>query len=204
MSLSQWLFAVGYDALDSTVQRRVRPYRRKTAGRAWGDVLEIGAGTGSNLSFYPDGARITAVEPNPHMARRLRRKARALAKDVTIVADVGERLPFADRSLDCVVSTLVLCMVDDLTRVVAEARRVLRPGGELLFYEHVASPNGLKLWLQNRLNPLWRFSTTGCNLNRDIGGAIRSAGFKELEVDDFELSLGLPMTLPNIVGRAVA
>ncbi len=95
-------------------------------------------------------------------------------------------------------------MVDDLARVVAEARRVLRPGGEFLFYEHVASSNGLKLWLQNRLNPLWRFATTGCNLNRDIGGAIRSAGFKELEVDDFELSLGLPMTLPNIVGRAVA
>ncbi len=204
MSLSQWLFAAGYDTLDRTVQRRVRPYRRKTAGRAWGDVLEIGAGTGSNLSFYSSGVRITAVEPNPHMARRLRRKARVLAKDVTIVADVGERLPFADRSFDCVVSTLVLCMVDDLARVVEEARRVLKPGGEFLFYEHVASTNGPKLWLQERLNPLWRFATTGCNLNRNIGGAIRSAGFKELEVEDFELSLGLPITLPNIVGRAVA
>ena len=204
MSISQWLFAAGYDALDSTVQRRVRPYRRETAGRATGETLEIGAGTGSNLPFYRHDVRLTALEPNPHMVRRLTRKARRLGREVTVVEEAGEHLPFAAGSFDSVVSTLVLCMVDDLEAVVAEAHRVLKPGGQFLFYEHVASPGGPKRWVQDRLNPLWRFATTGCNLNREIGEAIASAGFDSADFEAFDLSVGIPITIPNIVGRAVA
>ncbi len=204
MSISQWLFAAGYDALDATVQRPVRPYRKETAGRARGETLEIGAGTGSNLPFYPHDVRLTALEPNPHMVRRLTKKARRLGREVTVVEESGEHVPFPDGSFDSVVTTLVLCMVDDLETVVSEARRVLRPGGQFLFYEHVVSPGGPKRWFQNRLNPLWRFATTGCNLNRDIAKAIASAGFDRSDFEAFDLSVGIPVTLPNIVGRAIA
>ena len=202
MSISQWAFAAAYDLLNSAVEGRVIPYRNQTAGQAWGDVLEIGGGTGANLPFYPVDARITLVEPNPHMARRLRRKASKLGRDVTIVSGVGECLSFDDASFDSVVTTLVLCMVSDLRQVVEEALRVLRPGGSFLFYEHVVSENPRRRWLQDRLNPCWRFLTTGCNLNRDISAAIHAAGFRQVELTRFNLSVGLPATLPNIVGLA--
>ena len=203
MSLSQWLFALGYDAVNAAVEDRVRPYREQTAGRAQGEVLEIGAGTGANLPFYPDDVGLAAVEPNPHMARRLRRRASKLGRDVAIVSDVGESLRFHDASFDTVVTTLVLCMVDDLRQVLSEARRVLRAGGSFLFYEHVASrsPGGLRF--QQRLNPAWRFLTTGCNLDRDIGGAIEAAGFRRVRITEFDLAIGA-ITIPNIVGAAIA
>ena len=202
MSISQWAFAAGYDLLNSVVEGRVIPYRKQTAGEAWGDVLEIGGGTGANLPFYPVDARITLVEPNPHMVRRLRRKASKLGRDVTIVSGVGECLSFDDASFDSVVTTLVLCMVSDLRQVVEEARRVLRPGGSFLFYEHVVSESSRMRWLQHRVNPGWRFLTTGCNLDRDISAAIHAAGFAQVELRRFNLSVGLPATIPNIVGLA--
>ena len=204
MSLSQWLFAACYDVLNWGVEGRLAPYRYLTAGRAKGEVVEIGGGTGANLPFYRPDVRLTMVEPNPHMAQRLRSRAAKLGREVTIVPDVGEHLPFSDASVDSVVTTLVLCMVDDLHGVVAEARRVLRPGGTLLFYEHVISPSATVRKWQERINPMWRFVTTGCNLNRDISGAIKSAGFRGVEVRAFELSVGLPVTIPNIVGVATA
>ena len=202
MGVSQWAFAAAYDLLNSVVEGRLTSYRLQTAGMALGDVLEIGGGTGANLDFYPQDSRITFVDPNPYMARRLRRKAAKLDRDATFVSGVGESLPFEDGSFDTVVTTLVLCMVTDLQRVVDEARRVVKPGGSFLFYEHVVSDSpSMRRW-QSRLNPVWRFVTTGCNLDRDISAAIRGAGFREVELTRFDLSVGLPVTIPNIVGVA--
>ena len=202
MSLSKRLFAAWYDLLNSAVEGRVMPYRSQTAGRTWGDTLEIGAGTGANLPFYPRDVRLTAVEPNPHMAKRLRRRAVRLGREVAVVSDVGERLTFRESSFDCVVTTLVLCMVEELDRVVSEARRVLRPGGAFFFYEHVVSPRPRGRRWQGRLNPVWKFVTTGCNLNRDIAGVIKAAGFSTVDITPFDLSIGMPVTIPNIVGVA--
>ena len=204
MSLSQRLFAAWYDILNSGVEGRLTPFREQTAGRARGEVLEIGGGTGANLRFYPPDVRLTVAEPNPHMAKRLRRRAGEQGRDVTVVSDQGERLPFPDASFDTVVTTLVLCMVSDLDRVVAEARRVIRPGGAFLFYEHVVAGSRHTRALQGFLNPAWRFLTTGCNLDRDIAGAIRGAGFTSVEVEEFHFSVGLVVKLPNIVGAAWA
>ena len=202
MSISQRLFAASYELLNWGVEGRLSTYRTRTAGRARGEVLEIGGGTGANLPFYPPAARLTFVEPNPHMARRLHRKARGLGKDIRVVSDVGERLSFPDGSFDSVVTSLVLCMVEDMEQVVAEARRVLRPGGAFYFYEHVVSTRpGGRAW-QTRLNPVWRFVTTGCNLDRDIAETIETAGFERVEVERFDLSVGLPITIPNILGVA--
>ena len=202
MSLSQRIFAASYDLLNSRVEGHVIPYRRQTAGQARGDVLEIGGGTGANLPFYPANVDLTVVEPNPHMAKRLRRRSARLGRQVRIVPDVGEKLPFLDASFDSVVTTLVLCMVEDLHQVVREARRVLRPGGAFFFYEHVVSRDPRMHKWQDRLNPIWRYFTTGCNLNRDIAAAIESASFSHVQLTDFNLSVGLPITIPNIVGVA--
>ena len=202
MSLGKWLFAAWYDLLNAGVEGRVAPYRTATAGRTWGDVLEIGGGTGANLPYYPADVILTFIEPDPHMVKRLRRTISRHGRDAKIVPQPAENLPFPDESFDCVVTTPVLCMVDDHDRVVSEARRVLRPGGAFYFYEHVVSPRQRGRWWQNKLNPLWKFATTGGNLNRDLTAGIRSAGFDSVEIRSFDLSVGLPVTIPNIVGVA--
>ena len=202
MTLSKRLFAAWYDLLNSGVEGRVVPYRKRTAGNAWGDVLEIGGGTGANLPYYPEGANITFIEPDTHMVRKLRRNIVRHKRSAAIVQQGGESLPFADASFDTVVTTLVLCMVSDADAVVREARRVLRPGGAFLFYEHVISPRPRGRWWQHRLNPAWKCLTTGCNLNRDLTASIRNAGFTSVELEAFDLSVRLPVTIPNIVGIA--
>ena len=204
MTLSKRLFAAWYDLLNSGVEGRVVPYRKRTAGIASGDVLEIGGGTGANLPYYPPHASVTFVEPDPHMIRRLRRHIRKRDRHAAVVQQVGESLPFADASFDAVVTTLVLCMVRDPDAVIQEARRVLKAGGVFLFYEHVISPRPRGQWWQHKLNPLWKCFTTGCNLDRDLTASIRQAGFSEVEIDAFDLSVGLPVTIPNIVGVARA
>ena len=202
MTLSKRLFAAWYDLLNSGVEGRVVPYRKRTAGNAWGDVLEIGGGTGANLPYYPESANITFIEPDTHMVRKLRRNIVRHKRSAAIVQQGGESLPFADASFDTVVTTLVLCMVSDADAVVREARRVLRPGGAFLFYEHVISPRPRGRWWQHRLNPAWKCLTTGCNLNRDLTASIRNAGFTSVELEAFDLSVRLPVTIPNIVGIA--
>ena len=203
MSLSEWAFAASYDLLNTGVEGRLRAYREQTAGRAQGRVLEIGGGTGANLAYYPPSVSLTVVEPNPHMRRRLRRRAARLDRQVVLVSEVGERLPFPDESFDSVVTTLVLCMVEDLDQVVQETRRVLRPGGVFYFYEHVVAEGPWLRRLQDRLNPAWRFLTTGCNLNRDIAGAIGAAGFRQVDIRSFDLRFAWLPAIPNIVGSAV-
>ncbi len=202
--LGNRLFAAWYDLLNAAVEGRVIPFRRLTAGVSEGSVLEIGGGTGANVAHYPASTRVTMLEPNPHMARRLQRGADKLGRPVTVVPGVGESVPFADCSFDTVVTTLVLCMVSDMSQVVREARRVLRPGGRFLFYEHVASLDPWTHGWQTRLNPCWRFVTTGCNLDRDIASEVQSAGFAAVELRRFSLSVGGPLKLPNIVGVARA
>ena len=204
MTVSKRLFAAWYDLLNSGVEGRVVPYRKRTAGIAWGDLLEIGGGTGANLPHYPPGVNITFIEPDRHMVRRLRRTTVRHQRDADIVQQVGESLPFADASFDTVVTTLVLCMVRDADAVVHEARRVLRPGGAFLFYEHVVSPRRAGRWWQHKLNPAWKFLTTGCNLDRDLTASIHRAGFASVEIEAFDLSVSLPVTIPNIVGIARA
>lgn len=204
MTLSKRLFAAWYDLLNSGVEGRVVPYRNRTAGIASGCVLEVGGGTGANLPYYPEDARITFIEPDSHMIKRLRRHAARQGREAAIVQQVGEDLPFADASFDFVVTTLVLCMVRDPDAVVREARRVLRPGGAFLFYEHVVSPRPSGRRWQHKLNPIWKCLTTGCNLDRDLSASIQGAGFSSVQIEAFDLSIGLPVTIPNIVGVARA
>ncbi len=132
------MVALDYDTLTAGVERRfLAPGRRWLCWRAVGDVLEVGIGTGANLAHYPRDIRLTGLDANPTMMDAARPKVTALGLDVTLVEGNAMDLPFADGSVDTVVSTYVLCEVPDVRDAVAEMVRVLRPGGRLLLADHV-------------------------------------------------------------------
>lgn len=183
------LRAALYDLLVER-DRALRDERGRLLAQARGRVLEIGAGTGLNLPFYPAGVETTLAEPDPHMAKRIR---------CDVVLARAESLPFPGASFDTVVSTLVLCGVDDLPGSLAEIRRVLAPGGVLLFLEHVRGPDGSSLArFQDRLNPAWRFFA-GCDCNRDTTAALADAGFS---VTVRRTPLAPPLARPVVAGVA--
>ena len=167
-----------------------------------GTVVEIGAGAGPNAEYLASGVRWIAVEPNVHFHPHLREAAGARGLDVEIVGAVAERLPLADASADAVVSTLVLCSVDEVQGVLAEIRRVLKPGGRFVFVEHVAAPEASRLrrW-QRRLRRPWGAVADGCRPDQDTLSLIRSAGFASVEAETFRLRAGL--VAPHIAGVAV-
>jgi ubiquinone/menaquinone biosynthesis C-methylase UbiE len=177
-------------------------HRRSLLSAARGDVLELGAGTGANLLHYPDAvSAITATEPDAAMRRRLARKP-AGGRPVAVVDAAAERLPFEDASFDTVVTTLVLCSVDDPAAALSEARRVLRTDGRLLFIEHVAAPGRAGLW-QRRLQPVYGRLAAGCHLHRDSERAIIDAGFRIESIDRFIPPGRSGQMFPHIQGVAV-
>ena len=171
--------------VDRAMQQKVLgPYRTRTVGAADGRVLEIGVGSGLNLPLY--GSTVTAVvgiEPSPPLIRRARR--RAVQRPIEVIEGMAEALPLEDKSVDTVVTTWTLCTIPDAARALTEARRVLRPGGALLFVEHGRAPEpGVARW-QDRLDPLWSRFAGGCHLNRPIDALIQAAGFR---LDQLETS----------------
>jgi len=202
LGIRRRVMAATYDRLGRSAEPKLEQYRERTAGRATGKVLELGGGTGANLSFYNPEVELIVAEPNPHMASRLHQKAADLGREVTIVPDGGESLPFSDNSFDSVVSTLVMCSVKDLGVTLQEARRVLKAGGTFYFFEHVLASGGIRRTYQNWLNPPWRLLNGDCNINRDIPAAIQAAGFTRVELESFDLPIGPPVVRPTIVGAA--
>jgi ubiquinone/menaquinone biosynthesis C-methylase UbiE len=163
------VFAWGYDGFMNPAELRgLRDLRRGLLAEARGRTLELGAGTGANVELYPEAVtELVLTEPSEQMAARLRRRLERSAVAAAIVATPGEELPFADASFDTVTVTMVLCTVDDPDAVLHEVARVLRPGGSLLFLEHVRSDDaGLARW-QDRLERPWRLFGHGCRPNRD-------------------------------------
>jgi ubiquinone/menaquinone biosynthesis C-methylase UbiE len=160
-------------------QAALRPFRERVIGAAEGRVLEIGIGSGLNLPFY--GRAVGAViglEPS----RALLRMAADRVADATVPVELlqasAEAVPLEDASIDTVVTTWTLCTIPDAHRALAEMRRVLKPGGALLFVEHGRAPEpGVALW-QDRLDPLWRRAAGGCHLNRAIDALIAGSGFR--------------------------
>ena len=157
----------------------LRRLRQRLAGRARGVVLEVGAGDGVLLSLYDPGAvhQVLAVEPDGAMRRYLGEAARRAPLPVAVLAAAAEALTLPQASVDTVVFSLVLCSVRSPARALAEARRVLRPGGRLLLLEHVASARPGWRRLQRALTPVWRRMAAGCHLDRDSLGQAARSGF---------------------------
>ncbi len=161
-----------------------------------GPVLEVGVGTGLNFPHYAPGARVVALEPDPYMLHRARRRAASSRNQVMLVQAEAEHLPFGGQAFEGAVVTLVLCSVSDLDQALTELRRVLRPGGAVRFVEHVRGEGWLGR-MQDLVTPIWRRVGAGCEPNRRTEAAIRRAGF---EVGDVEhRSAGLT---PLVIGSA--
>jgi SAM-dependent methyltransferase len=177
--------------------------RRRTVLRgARGRVVEIGAGTGLNIAHYPDGITdLVLIEPVPGMRRRLARRLQRHERVARIVDAPAERLPLADASVDTVVSTLVLCTVDDPERALGEIARVLRPDGQLLFIEHVRASSRFLAACQEKLLEPWRRFGGGCRCNQSTVELMRACGFA-VEADDVVWRGMPPIVHPLAVGRA--
>jgi ubiquinone/menaquinone biosynthesis C-methylase UbiE len=198
------LFAAGYDRmLAATEEAGMRERRHELVGQASGRVLELGAGTGLNLSHYGPGVEeLVLTEPFAPMARRLVERVAEFDIEPRIVQARAERLPFEDDHFDTVVATLVLCTVDDVPGTLAEVKRVLRPSGRLLFCEHVRSSDpGLARW-QDRLERPWRFVGHGCRCNRDTVAAIGAAGMTVERIEHGAVPKAAPIVRPLAVGTA--
>jgi ubiquinone/menaquinone biosynthesis C-methylase UbiE len=145
-------------------------------------VIEIGSGTGASLPYYERATRVVAVEPDASMAKRLPAKVEEAKVPVEVISARAQALPFPDENFDAAVAAFVLCSVEDQGNVLAEARRVLRPGGKLILLEHVRGIGGIARW-QNRLTPLHRRMAGNCHLNRDTKDAVARAGFDVVGVE---------------------
>ena len=203
------IFAAVYEPFLWAAERTtLRELRSQQLGHTQGQTLEIGAGTGLNLDHYPvDLDELLLVEPDPAMRAHLRRAAsrersRRRLPPVHVLDGAAEQLPFADDSIDTVVSTLVLCSVDDPPLALQEIVRVLRPGGQLIFIEHVRDTGPAAASWQDRLAPLWRRFARGCRCNQDTEELIVASA---LVLDSVRRTSwrGMPgIVRPLIVGRA--
>lgn len=155
------------------------PYRQRVIAAAEGTVLEVGIGSGLNLPLYgAQVSRVFGLEPSPKLVAMARRAARHVSLPTVLLEGSAEEIPLEDRCVDSIVMTWVGCSIPNTVRALHEMRRVLRPGGRLLFVEHGRSPEpGVERW-QDRITPVWRRLSGGCHLNRKIDDLARDAGLR--------------------------
>jgi ubiquinone/menaquinone biosynthesis C-methylase UbiE len=203
----QPIFARFYDRMLAKTERMgLAEMRHELLGQASGRTLELGAGTGHNVPHYTDRvSELVLSEPDPHMARqlgeRLQRDPPAPSR-VEVIEAPAEDLPFDDGGFDTIVSTLVLCTVDDPRRALAEARRLLVEGGKLLFLEHVRGDSRRLTRWQDRLERPWGFFTGGCHPNRPTEQTLADAGFWIERLDRDRLPASPRIARPLIRGLA--
>jgi len=205
VGLYKRLFARYYDSVQENYETYIAPRKRSMFAGVSGTVIEIGPGTGANLAYLPRGCRWIGIEPNRYMHEPLSRRAAQAGIEAEFRVGSAERIELPDEVADVAVSTLVLCSVRDPARTLAEIRRVLRPGGRFLFIEHVIGKSrGLRI-AQWFMRPAWYAFGDGCRTNRDIGRAIREAGFESASIEEFRApSPPLPVWVsPHIAGEAL-
>jgi ubiquinone/menaquinone biosynthesis C-methylase UbiE len=197
-------FAWGYDRFQRrSCEAGMRERRHELLSRAAGRTIEIGSGTGLNLEHYgPAVTELVLTEPDPHMLGHLRRAVASAGRPARVVEAPSERLPFEDASFDTATLVYVLCTVPDASAALREIARVLKPGGRLLFLEHVRSPDpGLARW-QDRLHGPWYLFGNGCHCNRDTLGALRASPLELEEVERAEIPKVPPIVRPLVAGSA--
>ena len=175
--------------------RDLLPYRRRLISAAEGRTLEIGIGSGLNLPFYPREVReIIGLDPSPELLAMTRQAADQISSPVTLLDASAEAIPLDDRSVDTVITTWTLCSIPGAFQALSEMRRVLKPGGHLLFVEHGRAPDAsIRKW-QDWLTPAWKRIGGGCHLNRPIQTMIESAGYQFTELETGYIKGPNPMT----------
>lgn len=180
-SLAKW-----YDFFMSPLERgKFKGIRKELLKRANGRVLEIGSGTGINFPLYEAVEGVTAIEPNQYMIDRSLQKKKLATVPIEIVKTGAERLPFEDDTFDTIVATLVFCTIPDVEKALHEMKRVCKPSGKILFFEHVKMENTFLANLQNWLTPFWSKICDGCCLNRDTINLLRINGLRVNKVKAF-------------------
>jgi ubiquinone/menaquinone biosynthesis C-methylase UbiE len=175
--------------------KELRPFRERVIGAAEGRVLEIGVGSGMNLPFYRAPVReILALEPAPRLLTMAKSGSRAVGMPVNFLEASAEAIPLDEHSVDTVITTWTLCSIPLAATALAEMRRVLRPGGKLLFAEHGQAPDASVRRWQDRLTPAWRYIGGGCHLNRPIRSMIEAAGFRIDRIETGYIPGPKPMT----------
>lgn len=176
--------------------------KRALLGNLHGNVLEIGPGTGPNLSYYPPDITWLGIEPNLAMFPYVEREAKRLGLPIQLRQGQAEHLEAEDNSLDAVVCTLVLCSVPDPAQTLRQVLRVLKPGGRFVFIEHVAAPQneGLRR-RQSFIRPLWQRLGDGCQPDRETWVTIQNAGFSQVQLEHFRTKV--PIVGPHIAGFAI-
>jgi ubiquinone/menaquinone biosynthesis C-methylase UbiE len=199
------LFAAGYDSILRGAERAGLAERRHALlAQARGATLELGAGTGLNIEHYPSAVtELVVTEPDEHMAKRLRDRLTEQGHEAEVVHASAEALPFEDERFDTVVGTLVFCTIPDPERALAEAARVLKPGGRLLFLEHVRSDSQRVARWQDRLHGPWFYFGAGCNCNRATLNAIEASPLRVEQVEHGEMPKAPAIVRPMIAGAAV-
>jgi ubiquinone/menaquinone biosynthesis C-methylase UbiE len=198
--LFAWLMAHGNAKYEADMAER----KQAMFADLHGSVLEIGPGTGPNLTPYPRDIHWIGIEPNPYMHSYLRKEADRLGfQNIDLRTGTAEHLEVKDSSMDAVVSTLVLCSVENLPAVLQEVKRVLKPEGKFFFLEHVAAPQGTRLRkIQNWIEPLWKVLGDGCHPNRETWIALENAGFERVDYEQFRADLPAIVS-PQIIGVAI-
>lgn len=193
-------------AVEGVNRRGGTEHRRELLAGLHGFVIEIGAGDGSGFSLYPQSVtRVLALEPDDYLRDIAISKAGSAPVPVTVRAGAAEHIPAGDGTADAVVASLVLCSVSEQAPVLAEIRRVLRPGGILAFYEHVRSSNGLVARMEDILTPAWQRLAGGCHPNRDTVAAIKDAGFSPVASRRFKFAVHpLSPNAAHVLGTAVS
>jgi SAM-dependent methyltransferase len=182
-----------------------RPYKRSVFADLPEVVVELGSGVGANLRYLPPGGALVAIEPNRSMHPRLRSAAARHGIRLDLRERTAESTGLPDGSVDTVISSLVLCTVTDPDAVLAEVRRILRPGGSFRFVEHVVAPDGTPTRTAQRvLRRPWAWTFEGCSCERDLEGAVRGAGFAAVEVERYRLHTPFVPFNPQIAGIARA
>jgi ubiquinone/menaquinone biosynthesis C-methylase UbiE len=185
--------------------KRLVPLRERQVAQAFGQVLEIGIGSGLNLPFYRrDIEAVIGIDPSLELLAMARKQTAWLHFPVKLLHGPAEALPLEDHSIDSVVIAWTLCSVAEPGQVLAEARRVLRPGHPLIFVEHGQAPEARVRRWQHRLTPLWRKLAGGCHLNRPVDRVIARAGFEIADLETGYLVKGPRFATYHYLGRAVA
>ncbi|MDR4886242.1 methyltransferase domain-containing protein [Fredinandcohnia sp. QZ13] len=193
------LFPTLYDFFMKPLEKRkFISIRRKLLNRATGHVLELGSGTGINFPLYHDVHHVTAIEPNPQMTNRAHENKEHAIVPIEIVQTGAEKLTFEDNTYDTVVATLVFCTIPEPEMALQEMKRVCKPNGTILMFEHVKMQNPFLSKLQDWLTPVWKKVCDGCCLNRETENLVKRSGLKIIGKEEFYNGLFITLQIRNI------